>query len=430
MTNFSDSDRQTFFEGSLRAEDCELSDIILQELHRQQDGIELIASENMVSRAVLEAQGSIFTNKYAEGLPERRYYGGCEAADLLENLARERLKKLFKADYVNVQPHCGSAANMTAYMAILKPGEKVLGMSLPAGGHLTHGARPNFSGKWFEAISYGVKAEDGTLDYEELAEKARKERPGLIIAGGSAYARIIDFKRFRQIADEVGAFLMVDMAHFAGLVAAGLYPNPLEYADIVTSTTHKTLRGARGGIVLTNHADIAKKMNSAIFPGLQGGPLLHAIAGKAVTFGEALKPSFKIYQQQVLDNATALAEGLKSAGFDLVTGGTDTHLLLVDLRPKNITGKEAEELLSKAGLTINKNAIPFDPQKPMVTSGMRLGSPAATTRGFGTAEFSQIARWINEVLTKGRHKSSLLEKIRKEVSELIRKFPIYSRPWG
>ncbi|QCE33748.1 serine hydroxymethyltransferase [Acetobacteraceae bacterium] len=430
MTNVSTPECQTFFEGSLRAEDSEISDIILQELHRQQDGIELIASENMVSRAVLEAQGSVFTNKYAEGLPERRYYGGCEAADLLENLARERLKKLFKADYVNVQPHCGSAANMAAYMVTLKPGDKVLGMSLNAGGHLTHGAKPNFSGKWFEAISYGVKEEDGTLDYEELESKARAERPGLIIAGGSAYARVIDFKRFRKIADEVGAFLMVDMAHFAGLVAAGLYPNPLEYADIVTSTTHKTLRGARGGIVLTNNADLAKKMNSAVFPGLQGGPLLHAIAGKAVTFGEALKPSFKEYQQQVLDNAKALADGLIAAGFDLVTGGTDTHLLLVDLRPKGITGKEAEDLLGKAGLTVNKNAIPFDPQKPMITSGIRLGSPAATTRGFGVEEFTQIAKWIDEALTEGRHKDSVIGKIRKEVSELTRRFPIYSRPWG
>ncbi|QCE34009.1 serine hydroxymethyltransferase [Acetobacteraceae bacterium] len=430
MPHSSHLDCQTFFEGSLRAEDSELSDIILQELYRQQDGIELIASENMVSRAVLEAQGSVFTNKYAEGLPERRYYGGCECADLLENLARERLKKLFKAGYVNVQPHCGSAANMAAYMVTLNPGEKVLGMSLPAGGHLTHGAKPNFSGKWFEAVSYGVKKEDGTLDYDEMEEKARTERPKLIIAGGSAYARIIDFKRFRKIADEVGAFFMVDMAHFAGLVAAGLYPNPLEYADIVTSTTHKTLRGARGGIILTNHADIAKKMNSAVFPGLQGGPLLQAIAGKAATFGEALKPSFGAYQKQVLANANALAEGLSQAGFDLVTGGTDTHLLLVDLRPKDITGKEAEELLGRAGLTVNKNAIPFDPQKPMVTSGVRLGSPAATTRGFGTTEFKQIAHWIDEVLTQGRHKSSVVEKVRREVSDLTRKFPIYSRPWG
>ncbi|MBV1838863.1 serine hydroxymethyltransferase, partial [Acetobacter estunensis] len=344
------------------------------------DGIELIASENMVSEAVLQAQGSVLTNKYAEGYPGRRYYGGCAEVDKVEILAIDRVKQIFGAGFANVQPHSGANANQAAFMAVVTPGDTVLGMSLAAGGHLTHGAAPNYSGKWFNAVQYGVREQDGLLDYDQMEALAREHKPKLIVAGSSAYPRIIDFARFRKIADEVGALLMVDMAHFAGLVATGLYPNPLPHADIVTSTTHKTLRGPRGGVILTNDEALAKKINSAVFPGLQGGPLMHVIAAKAVAFGEALKPEFKQYQQAMAANAKALGETLLARGFDLVTGGTDSHLLLVDLRPKKVTGKAAEKALERAGITANKNAVPFDPEKPAITSGIRLGSPAATAR--------------------------------------------------
>lgn len=420
----------SFFQSDVSLTDPDVYAALQSELVRQQDGIELIASENIVSKAVLEAQGSVLTNKYAEGYHGRRYYGGCGEVDKVEILAIERVKKIFGAEYANVQPHSGANANLAAFMATVKPGEKVLGMNLAAGGHLTHGATPNFSGKWFHALHYGIRREDGYIDYEEMETIARQEKPRLIIAGGSAYPRIIDFARFRKIADEVGAYLMVDMAHFAGLVAADLFPNPIKYADIVTSTTHKTLRGPRGGIILTNNADLAKKINSAVFPGLQGGPLMHVIAAKAVAFGEALHPEFKIYQQAVADNAHVLAETLIECGFDIVTKGTDCHLLLVDLRPKKVTGKQAEESLERAGITANKNAIPFDPEKPAITSGIRLGSPAGTTRGFGKAEFREIGQLINEVLTplanapNGDNKIAE-EAVRKKVTALCKRFPIY-----
>ncbi|MFT9298233.1 MAG: serine hydroxymethyltransferase, partial [Gluconobacter sp.] len=371
----SQSTLNPFFHAPLKEADAEVSAILNDELTRQQDGIELIASENMASFAVMEAQGSVLTNKYAEGLPGKRYYGGCVDVDRVETLAIERLKKLFGAEFANVQPHSGANANQAAFMAMAKPGDTILGLSLAAGGHLTHGAAPNYSGKWFNAVQYGVRAQDGLIDYDQMEELAREHKPKIIVAGSSAYPRVIDFPRFRKIADEVGAYLMVDMAHFAGLVAAGLYPSPLPYADIVTSTTHKTLRGPRGGIILTNSAELAKKINSAVFPGLQGGPLMHVIAGKAVAFGEALKDDFRDYQKRVVANAKALADELQLRGFDIVTGGTDSHLVLVDLRPKKVTGKLAEEILERAGITANKNAIPFDPEKPFVTSGIRLGSP-------------------------------------------------------
>jgi glycine hydroxymethyltransferase len=421
---------QRFFSAPLTETDPELAAAIRAELHRQQDGIELIASENVVSAAVLEAQGSVLTNKYAEGYPGRRYYGGCEYVDVAENLAMERAKQLFGCVFANVQPHSGAQANQSVFLALLKPGDTVLGMSLDAGGHLTHGAAPNLSGKWFRAVQYGVRREDGILDYEELERLARAEKPKLIIAGGSAYPRFIDFPRIRKVADEVGAHFMVDMAHFAGLVAAGLFPSPLTHAHVVTTTTHKTLRGPRGGMVLTNDLEIGKKINSAVFPGLQGGPLMHVIAGKAAAFGEALKPEFRAYQKAVQDNARVLAETLKQQGLDIVSGGTDSHLMLVDLRPKRVTGKAAEASLERAHMTANKNAIPFDPEKPAITSGVRLGSPAGTTRGFGTEEFRTIGLMINEVLdglgqSNDGANTAVEQAVGARVKELCAQFPLY-----
>ena len=397
-----------FFTAPLAVADPAIATAIARELARQQDGIELIASENIVSAAVLEAQGSVLTNKYAEGYPGRRYYGGCQEVDVVEQLAIDRACEIFGCTYANVQPHSGAQANQAVFLALIKPGDTILGMSLAAGGHLTHGAAPNQSGKWFRAIQYGVRREDGLLDYEELEALARAERPKLIIAGGSAYPRVIDFPRIRAVADEVGALFLVDMAHFAGLVAAGLYPSPIPHAHVVTTTTHKTLRGPRGGMILSNDPELGKKFNSAVFPGLQGGPLMHVIAAKAVAFGEALRPDFRSYQRAVLDNARALAATLSESGLDIVTGGTDSHLLLVDLRPKGVTGKATDESLGRAHITANKNAIPFDPAKPAVTSGIRLGSPAATTRGFGSEEFRQVGLMIAEVVgrpcrQRGRH---------------------------
>ena len=387
-----------FFSASLAETDPELAAALGLELGRQRDGIELIASENLVSAAVLEAQGSVLTNKYAEGYSGRRYYGGCKYVDLAEDLAIARAKQLFQCAFANVQPHSGAQANQAVLLALCKPGDTILGMSLAAGGHLTHGAAPNLSGKWFHAVQYGVRKDDGILDYEELERLARSERPKLIIAGGSAYPRVIDFARIRNVADEVGAYFLVDMAHFAGLVAADQFPSPLPHAHVVTTTTHKTLRGPRGGMILSNDLELGKKINSAVFPGLQGGPLMHVIAGKAAAFAEALRPEFRIYQKAVRDNARVLAETLKEQGLDIVSGGTDCHLVLVDLRPKHVTGKAAEASLERARMTANKNAIPYDPEKPTITSGIRLGSPAATTRGFGTAEFREIGLLINEVL--------------------------------
>jgi glycine hydroxymethyltransferase len=421
---------QRFFNAALEETDPELAGILTQELVREQDGIELIASENIVSAAVLQAQGSVLTNKYAEGYPGKRYYGGCGPADLAETLAIERAKKLFGAGFANVQPNSGSQANQAVFLALLNAGDTILGMSLAAGGHLTHGAAPNMSGKWFNAVQYGVRRDDGLLDYEELATLAAQRKPKLIIAGGSAYPRFIDFARIRAIADSVGAFFMVDMAHFAGLVATGIYPSPLPHAHVVTTTTHKTLRGPRGGMVLTNHEDIAKKINSAIFPGLQGGPLMHVIAAKAVAFGEALRPDFVTYQKSVVENAKALAETLVEQGLAIVTGGTDSHLLLVDLRPKNVTGKAAEASLERAHMTCNKNAIPFDPAKPAITSGIRLGTPAATTRGFGVAEFREIGMMIGEVLDGlSRSNDGTNETIEQTVGArakaLCARFPVY-----
>jgi glycine hydroxymethyltransferase len=418
-----------FFETGLSAADPELSVAIRKELGRQQDQIELIASENIVSRAVLEAQGSVLTNKYAEGYAGRRYYGGCEFVDVAEELAIERAKRLFGCTFVNVQPHSGAQANQAAFLAMLEPGDTIMGMSLAAGGHLTHGAAPNQSGKWFNAVQYGVRKEDGLIDYDEVQVLAEENKPKLIIAGGSAYPRIIDFERFRNIADSVGAKLMVDMAHFAGLVAAGVHPSPLPFADIVTTTTHKTLRGPRGGMVLSNDEALGKKVNSAVFPGLQGGPLMHVIAAKAVAFGEALRPEFVTYAENIVANANALATTLKSRGLDIVSGGTDTHLMLVDLRPLNLTGKDAEASLERAGLTCNKNAIPFDPEKPAITSGLRLGTPAGTTRGFGVDEFTMIGQIIGDVLaelSKSKDNNETAEAVaRDKVKDLCRNFPIY-----
>ena len=419
-----------FFSAPLAETDPELAAAIGRELTRQQDGIELIASENMVSAAVLEAAGSVLTNKYAEGYPGRRYYGGCAEVDVAERLAIDRARQLFACEFANVQPHSGAQANQAVFLALLKPGETILGMSLDAGGHLTHGAPVNLSGKWFRAVHYGVRREDGLLDYAQLESMARAEKPKLIIAGGSAYPRTIDFARIRKVADEVGAYLMVDMAHFAGLVAAGIFPTPLPHAHIVTTTTHKTLRGPRGGAIFTNDADIAKKINSAVFPGLQGGPLMHVIAAKAAAFGEALRPEFRAYQRAVFDNARALAASLIEQGLAIVTGGTDCHLMLVDLRPKRVTGKSAEGTLERARITVNKNAIPFDPEKPAITSGIRLGTPAGTTRGFGISEFSEIGRMIGEVLD-GMAKSNdgtnaaAEHAVGKRVLELCARFPIY-----
>ena len=424
-------ERARFFEAPLGEADPELARAIARELARQQDGIELIASENIVSRAVLEAQGSVLTNKYAEGYPGRRYYGGCAAVDVAEDLAIARARALFSAEFANVQPHSGAQANQTVFLALLQPGDTILGMSLAAGGHLTHGAAPNLSGKWFRAVQYGVRREDGRLDYEELERLALAERPKLIIAGGSAYPRIIDFARIRKVADAIGAWFMVDMAHFAGLVAAGLYPSPLADAHVVTTTTHKTLRGPRGGMVLTNDPELAKKINAALFPGLQGGPLMHVIAAKAVAFGEALRPEFRAYQARVVDNAKALAATLVDQGLAIVTGGTDSHLMLVDLRPKRVTGKAAEASLERAGITANKNAIPFDPEKPAITSGIRLGTPAATTRGFGVAEFRAVGEMIGEVLeglagSNDATNAAAEAAVATRVGALCRRFPIYS----
>ncbi len=424
------SQTNAFFGRSLAESDPEIAAAITKELGRQQNEIELIASENIVSRAVLEAAGSVLTNKYAEGYPGRRYYGGCQFVDIAESLAIERAKALFGCEFANVQPHSGSQANQGVLLALAKPGDTILGMSLDAGGHLTHGARPNLSGKWFNAVQYGVRKDDHHIDYDQVAELARSHRPQIIIAGGSAYPRQIDFARFRAIADEVGAIFMVDMAHFAGLVAAGLHPSPFPHAHVATTTTHKTLRGPRGGMILTNDAEIAKKINSAIFPGLQGGPLMHIIAAKAVAFGEALRPEFKAYAQAVIDNARAMGEVLVEAGFDLVSGGTDTHLLLVDLRPKGLTGKAAEAALGRAHITCNKNGVPFDPEKPTITSGIRLGSPAGTTRGFGVAEFRRVGEMIVEVLEglakDGEDGNGACEaRIKEEVLALCARFPIY-----
>ena len=418
-----------FFTANLRESDPDLADGIAAELRRQQEQIELIASENIVSLAVLEAQGSVLTNKYAEGYPGRRYYGGCEAVDIVEELAISRAKELFGCSFVNVQAHSGAQANQSVMLALLKPGDTFLGLSLSAGGHLTHGAAPNLSGKWFNAVQYSVRRDDGLIDFDEVERLAREHKPKMIIAGGSAYPRTLDFPRFRKIADEVGAYFMVDMAHFAGLVAGGVHPSPLPHAHIVTTTTHKTLRGARGGMVLSNDAEIGKKINSATFPGLQGGPLMHAIAGKAVAFGEALHPSFKDYARQVVENAKVLSDTLKAGGFDIVTGGTDTHLVLVDLRPKQLTGNVAEKSLDRAGITCNKNGVPFDPEKPTVTSGVRLGTPAGTTRGFGTEEFRAVAEMITEVLdglaANPEDNSAAEQRVRARVQELCARFPIY-----
>lgn len=414
------------FVESLQTEDKAIFDAIKKEAKRQQEQIELIASENIVSRAVLDAQGSILTNKYAEGYSGRRYYGGCEFVDEVENLAIERAKKLFNAEFVNVQPHSGSQANTAVYIALLQPCDCIMGMSLDAGGHLTHGSKVSFSGKWLKAVQYGVQKDSGLIDYDEVERLALENKPKLIIAGGSAYPRIINFARFREIADKVGAYLMVDMAHFAGLVAAGEHPNPLEYADVVTTTTHKTLRGPRGGMILTNNPEIAKKINSAIFPGTQGGPLMHVIAAKAVCFAEDLTSQFKDYAKQVKKNAQVLGEVLVANGLNLVSGGTDTHLLLVDLRPKGLTGDVVAEALERAHITCNKNAIPYDPQPPKVTSGIRLGTPAATTRGFKEEEFKQIALWIVDVLDalKTDNAEQVIENTKQKVIELCKKFPI------
>jgi glycine hydroxymethyltransferase len=418
-----------FFSRQLAA-DSEIAAAIRGELQRQRDQIELIASENITSPAVLAAQGSVLTNKYAEGYPGRRYYGGCEYVDVAERLAIERVKRLFGCAHANVQPHSGAQANFAVFLALLKPGDTILGMSLAAGGHLTHGARPNLSGKWFKAVPYGVRADDHRIDHDEVERLAREHRPKLIIAGGSAYPRVIDFERFRAIADAVGAYLLVDMAHFAGLVAGGAHPSPLPHAHVVTSTTHKTLRGPRGGLILTNDDELAKKFNAAVFPGSQGGPLMHVIAAKAVAFGEALRPDFRTYAHQVVANARALAEMLREEGLAVVADGTDTHLVLVDLRPKGVTGRDAEVSLERAGMTCNKNGIPFDPEPPAVTSGIRLGTPAGTTRGFGVEEFRRIGRLIARVLDGLRANPEgggrVEAEVRAEVEALCRRFPIYS----
>ena len=418
-----------FFSDTLFDADPEIAAAIAHERDRQQFQIELIASENIVSRAVLEAQGSVMTNKYAEGYPGRRYYGGCEFVDVAETLAIDRAKRLFACRFANVQPHSGAQANQAVFVALLQPGDTILGLALAAGGHLTHGARPNLSGKWFNAVAYGVRPDDGRIDFDEVERLAEQHRPKLIIAGGSAYSRIIDFARFRAIADDVGAHLMVDMAHFAGLVAGGVYPSPLPHAHVVTTTTHKTLRGPRGGLILASDEEIGRRINSAVFPALQGGPLMHVIAAKAVALGEALQPAFRRYAGAVVENAKVLAATLVEAGLEIVSGGTDSHLMLVDLRPLRLTGRDAEISLERAGITCNKNGIPFDPQKPTVTSGIRLGSPAATTRGFGTDEFRTVGRYIVEVLralAQGPADNDATEaRVRASVRELCDQFPIY-----
>jgi glycine hydroxymethyltransferase len=421
---------EAFFTAPLAEADPEIAETIRLELGRQRDEIELIASENIVSRAVLEAQGSVLTNKYAEGLPGKRYYGGCQFVDVAERLAIERVTKLFGCSFANVQPHSGASANAEVFMALMQPGDTFMGLNLAAGGHLTHGSPVNMSGKWFKVVPYGVRRDDHLIDMDEVEKLAKEHRPKVIVAGGSAYPRIIDFRRFREIADAVGAYLMVDMAHFAGLVAGGAHPSPFPHAHVVTTTTHKTLRGPRGGAILTNDEELAKKLNSAVFPGMQGGPLMHVIAAKAVAFGEALRPSFKLYAKSVVENAKALAETLKTRGLDIVSGGTDTHLMLVDLRKKRLTGKVAEIALGRAHITCNKNGIPFDPEKPMVTSGVRLGTPAGTTRGFGIAEFRQVGDLIAEVLDALAHKNADEDaeaeaSVRDKVKRLVDRFPIY-----
>jgi glycine hydroxymethyltransferase len=425
-----DSMPDGFFTDTLRQADPEIADAIQLELGRQRDKIELIASENIVSRAVLEAQGSVLTNKYAEGYPGRRYYGGCEYVDIVEELAIARAKQLFGANFANVQPNSGSQMNQAVFLGLLQPGDTFMGLDLNAGGHLTHGSPVNMSGKWFKPVSYGVRRDDQLLDMDEIARIAHEHRPKLIIAGGTAYSRLWDFDAFRQIADEIDALLMVDMAHFAGLVAGGMHPNHLPHAHVVTTTTHKSLRGPRGGMILTNHEDIAKKMNSAVFPGLQGGPLMHVIAAKAVAFAEALRPDFKVYAKNIVENARALADSLKQAGLDIVSGGTDNHLMLVDLRPYDATGKAAEKALDRAAITCNKNGIPFDPEKPFVTSGIRLGTPAGTTRGFGPAEFREIGGLIAEVVDglrkNGPEGDAQVEaSVASRVEALCARFPIY-----
>jgi len=430
LNKYTSEDYQSFFDSDLSLSDPELYNSIKLELERQQQHIELIASENIVSKAVLDAQGSVLTNKYAEGYPSKRYYGGCEFVDKAEELALDRVKKLFDSKYANVQPHSGAQANGAVYLALLNPGDTILGMSLNSGGHLTHGAKVSISGKWLNAFHYEVDKESGLIDYDQVKKLAQEHKPKLIIAGGSAYSRIIDFKKFRDIADTVQAYLMVDMAHFSGLVAGKGYPNPINFADVVTSTTHKVLRGGRGGIILTNREDLSKKINSAVFPGYQGGPLMHVIAAKAVAFQEALKPSFKDYIKSVLANAKILSETLKNNGFKIFSGGTDTHLMLVDLRPFNVTGKDAEISLCNANITCNKNGIPFDTEKMTVTSGIRLGSQAATTRGFGLKEFNKVGELITKVivgLTKNKNDNTKIEKeVRNEVVELCSNFPIYN----
>jgi len=429
MSDYPNKELETFFNNDVATQDPALFTSITDELGRQQSEIELIASENIVSRAVLQAQGSVLTNKYAEGYPGRRYYAGCEFVDVAETLAIERAKQIFDCKYVNVQPHSGAQANGAVMLALVKPSDTILGMSLAAGGHLTHGAPPAQSGKWFNAVQYGVRPDDHLIDFDEINQLAKEHNPKLIIAGGSAYSRTLDFKRFREIADSVGALLMVDMAHFSGLVAAGVHPSPLPYADVVTTTTHKTLRGPRGGMILSNNEDLGKKFNSAVFPGLQGGPLMHVIAAKAVAFGEVLQPNFKDYTMRVVANAKALAATLVERGFDIVSGGTDTHLMLVDLRPKGLKGNAAEQSLLRAKMTCNKNGIPFDPEKPMVTSGVRLGTPAATTRGFGVEEFQQVGNLIGDVLeglsAHPDNNEAAEAKARETVKQLCDRFPVY-----
>ena len=428
--NLNDVQPKGFFTDGLAMADPEIADAIGKELGRQRDKIELIASENIVSKAVLEAQGSVLTNKYAEGYPGKRYYGGCEYVDIVETLAIERAKQLFGAGFANVQPNSGSQMNQAVFLALLQPGDKFMGLDLNAGGHLTHGSPVNMSGKWFHPVAYGVRRDDQLIDMDEVAEIARRERPKLIIAGGTAYSRIWDFEGFRRIADEVGAYLMVDMAHFAGLVAGGVHPNPVPHAHVTTTTTHKSLRGPRGGMILANDEDIAKKMNSAVFPGLQGGPLMHVIAAKAVAFREALQPEFKTYAANIVANARALAKSLQDAGLDIVSGGTDNHLMLVDLRPKQAKGKHAEKALDRASITCNKNGIPFDPEKPFVTSGIRLGTPAGTTRGFGEGEFREVGGMIAEVVDGLRKNgeagdAQVEQSVARRVEELCAPFPIY-----
>lgn len=420
-------DTDTFFSTPLSSADPDVFAAIAKEQTRQQQQIELIASENIASQAVLEAQGTVLTNKYAEGYAGRRYYGGCEYVDIVEELAIERAKALFNCGFANVQPNSGSQANQAVFQALLKPGDTILGMSLDAGGHLTHGARPNQSGKWFNAVQYGVREDTHLIDYDSVAALALEHKPQLIIAGGSAYPRQIDFARFREIADSVGAYLHVDMAHFAGLVAGKQHPNPLDHCHVATTTTHKTLRGPRGGMILTNDEGLAKKFNSAVFPGIQGGPLMHVIAGKAVAFGEALSPAFETYAADVIANAQAMAAAAEQSGLALVSGGTDTHVALIDLRPKGVTGRDAEQALERAYITCNKNGVPFDPQKPAITSGIRVGSPAGTTRGFGVSEFAQIGRWIGEVVdaVAAGDSAAVEDRVRAEVRALTARFPIY-----